>query len=154
MIWIVWIAAALILGILELVTVDLFFLTLGLSALGSGIFALVGLPVWSQIVFFVASSVLLLALVRPWARDLLQRATPDVMTNAQAYVGKPAVVTAPLAGGNGRVKIGGEEWSAVGQDGLRFPVGTNVKVIRIDGATAVVGPADEYVPTPSDSSPQ
>ena len=150
--WIIWIGAALVLGIIELVTVDLFFLTLGLSALGSGIFALIGLPLWSQIAFFVVSSALLLAFVRPWARDLLERSTPDLATNAQAYVGKPAVVTAPLAGGSGRVKIGGEDWSARGQDGPTFPVGSKVRVVRIDGATAVVGPFDEVVPTPPDTS--
>ncbi len=153
MAWIIWVGAGLILGILELLTVDLFFLTLGLSALGSGLLAVFGVSIWVQIAFFVASSALLLAFVRPWARDLLHRSTPDVTTNAQAYVGKTAIVTAPLGGGTGRVKIGGEDWSASGQDGLSFPVGSHVRVVRIDGATAVVGPFDEAVPTPPDSTP-
>ncbi len=151
--WILWIGAALLLGLVELATVDLFFLTLAIGAFGTGIFAVFGFPIWTQVVFFTGLSLLLLVLVRPWARNLLARSTPDTTTNVQAYVGKVAVVTAPLVGLDGRVRIGGEDWSARGQDGHFFPVGATVRVVRIDGATAVVGPRDEYVPVPADSEP-
>ena len=151
--WLIWIGVALLLGILEFVTVDLFFLTLAAAAVLAGVTGAFGLGFVAQLIVFIASSLVLLVLVRPWAQRLLRRSTPDIVTNAQAYAGKKAVVLAPLVGEDGRVRIGGEVWSARGQDGLKFPVGADVRVIAIEGATAVVGPLDEYVPTPPSSVP-
>lgn len=148
-----WIVAALVLGIVELLTVDLFFLTLAIASLLAGGSAALGLPIWAQITVFVVASILMLLLVRPWARRHLAKTTPDVATNAQGLVGKIAIVTRPLLGPAGRVRLDGEEWSAKGHDGAVFPVGTQVRVVNIEGATAVVGPLGEHVPTPSDTSP-
>lgn len=153
MAWIVWIVAALILGIVELLTVDLFFLTLSLAALAAGIFALTGVALWVQILVFAVASGLMLGLVRPWARNMLARATPNIATNTQALVGRTAVITAPLGGSEGRVRLAGEEWSARAIPGWSFPVGMTVRVVEISGATAVVGPYEEAVPPPPDSVP-
>lgn len=152
--WLIWVGVALVLGILELLTVDLFFLTLALAALAAGGVGAFGFGLGVQIAVFVGSSLLLLLLVRPWAKNLLLKSTPEAPTNAQAYIGKSAVVTAQLIGDDGRVRIGGEDWSARGQEGRTFPVGSDVRVVRIDGATAVVGPLDEHVPVPPDSVPE
>ncbi len=151
--WLIWIGAALVLGILEFATVDLFFLTLAGAALVTGVVGAFGVSPLIQVIVFIVTSTVLLVTVRPWAKDLLARSTPDIATNAQALYGQTAVVTAPLRGELGRVRISGEVWSARGQDSLTFPVGSKVRVVSIDGATAVVGPLDEYVPTPPSSSP-
>ena len=80
--WLIWIGAALLLGIVELATVDLFFLTLALAALAAGGAGAVGGSFWIQLGVFVGVSILLLAFVRPWARNLLQKSTPNIATNA------------------------------------------------------------------------
>lgn len=154
MVWLIWVGAALVLGIIELVTVDLFFLTLALAALAGGVTAGFGAALWVQFTVFVVVSILLLAFVRPWARGLLARSTPNIATNAQGLVGKHAVVTAPLVGSEGRVRLEGGIWSARSQDARVFPVGSQVTVVAIEGATAVVGPLDEPVPVPSDQQPR
>ena len=42
---------------------------------------------------------------------------------------------------SGRVKLVGEVWTArTDVPGLQIPEGTHVRVVRIDGATAVVEP--------------
>ncbi len=151
--WLIWIGAALLLGIVELATVDLFFLTLALAALAAGGAGAVGGSFWIQLGVFVGVSILLLAFVRPWARNLLQKSTPNIATNAQGLVGKRAVVTAPLVGSEGRVRLEGGIWSARSLDGRVFPVGSQVTVVGIEGATAVVGPSDEPVRTPPDREP-
>ncbi len=153
MVWLIWVGAALVLGIVELLTVDLFFLTLALASLSGGIAALAGGSIWVQIAVFVATSTLALAFVRPWAKDLLHRSTPDVATNAQGLVGKPAIVTEPLVGSAGRVRLEGGIWSARGVDQTRYPVGSAVTVVAIEGATAVVGPPGEVIPTPANQQP-
>lgn len=153
MAWLIWVGAAVLLGIIELLTVDLFFLTLALAALGGGIAAGLGAPLVVQVAVFAVLSGILLAFVRPWARRLLQDSTPDIATNAQGLIGKHAVVTAPLVGSDGRVRLEGGIWSARGVEGTVYPVGTQVTVVRIEGATAVVGPYDLTVPTPPNTEP-
>jgi membrane protein implicated in regulation of membrane protease activity len=47
----------------------------------------------------------------------------------------------------GRVRIGGEEWSARSYDPhLHIPAGTRVDVFAIEGATALVHPQEEPWP--------
>lgn len=150
---IIWIGAALVLGIIELFSVDLFFLALAISAAGGGIAAMLGAPLWVQIVVFAVAALVTLFLIRPWARRHLERTTPNIETNARALVGKKALVLTPLLGPAGRVRLEGEEWSARGVDGAVFPVGSEVRVVAIEGAIAVVGPLDELPGTPSDTFP-
>jgi membrane protein implicated in regulation of membrane protease activity len=72
---------------------------------------------------------------------------PLAETNAAAHVGRFAVVLSDVTETSGRVKLAGEVWSArLVDDGVpnssgRVPEGSEVRVVRIDGATAVVEPA-------------
>jgi membrane protein implicated in regulation of membrane protease activity len=60
-------------------------------------------------------------------------------TGTDALVGKKALVTREVDGQGGRVRIGGEEWSARAYlEGQVLPVGKTVDVIQIEGATALV----------------
>ena len=48
-----------------------------------------------------------------------------------------------VTGRDGRVRIGGEEWTARAiDDSLVIPAGATVDVLQIDGATAVVYPRE------------
>lgn len=145
-----WLVAALVLGIIEVLTVDLFFIMLALAALVAALSAALGLPLIGQILVFAVFSVILLLLVRPWAKEHLRHSTPDVRTNAQALVGREAVTLTRVSGADGRVRLAGETWSARSTDGSEVPAGTPVRVVSIDGATAVVGPLDQVVPPPPD----
>ena len=56
-----------------------------------------------------------------------------------ALEGRPAVVTEQVDAHDGRVKIGGDVWSARTMDPTQvLEPGTHVTVVEIDGATAVV----------------
>ena len=56
-----------------------------------------------------------------------------------ALVGLKAVVTRVVNDRGGRVRIGGEEWSARAYlGGQEYAEGTTVDVIQIEGATALV----------------
>jgi membrane protein implicated in regulation of membrane protease activity len=95
-----------------------------------------------QVVTFAAAALVLLGGVRPIARR--HRHLPaGLRTGAAALVGRRGVVVAPVDGSDGRVRIGGEVWSARLYAGAgQAPVGAAVDVIEIDGATALVLPAD------------
>ena len=143
-----WLVIALVLAAVEIATVDLIFLMLAGAAVAAGISQLLGLELLGQGIVFAIVALVLLGLVRPWAKNFLQRRTPDVLTNAQALVGKPALVTQLVTVNGGQVRLDGEIWSArlAPATAAALAVGTPVTVMQIDGATAVVIPTD---PNPS-----
>ena len=93
---------------------------------------------WLQIVVFGAGSFASLGLLRPIARKHLSM-PHAIRTGAAALEGARAIVLQRVDSRGGRVKIGGEEWSArsyVPDDA--FDVGAEVEVAQIQGATALV----------------
>ena len=62
-----------------------------------------------------------------------------IRTGAAALVGATAVVLERVDPNGGRVKIGGEVWSARAFDEAQvLEPGTQVEVVEIEGATALV----------------
>ena len=83
-----------------------------------------------------------LATVLPIARRHVKQ-PPLLKTGPAALVGRPARVLEEVTGDSGRVRIGGEEWSARAYDEtLVIPVGHTVDVMQIEGATALVYPRE------------
>jgi membrane protein implicated in regulation of membrane protease activity len=138
--WLWWVGAALALGILEMLSLDLVLLMLAGGALGGAVASALGAPVGIQFLVAAAVAVVLLLTLRPWLLRHLRAREPLTETNSAALVGRGAVVVATVTGENGRVKLGGEVWSARTTAGDALPPGTEVTVHRIDGATAVVVP--------------
>lgn len=140
--WIVWLIVAAILGVAELMTTTF---ALGIIAVGAlvaaGIGALhLGLPF--QLIGFVVASAAGLGFVLPVARRHV-RQPPPLKTGSAALVGRSAIVLEEVTGHSGRVRIGGEVWSARSYDeSLVIPVGRIVDVMEIDGATALVYPRE------------
>ncbi|WP_159808090.1 NfeD family protein [Cellulomonas citrea] len=142
MAWLWWVGAALVLGILEMLSLTLVLIMFAGGALAGAIASLLGAPVWGQVLAAAVVSALLLATLRPWLLRHLRRRVPLQETNAAALVGRPAVVVSAVDAASGRVKLEGEVWSARTESGVVLPAGAPVTVTRIDGATAVVVPLD------------
>ncbi len=138
--WLWWIGGALALGILEMLSLDLVLAMFAGGAIAGAIAYWLGAPLAVQLVVAAATSVLLLATLRPWLLRRLKSRMPLVETNTAALVGQDAVVVSTVTIEGGRVKLNGEVWSARGTAALPIPPGTEVRVSRIDGATAVVAP--------------
>lgn len=137
--WLLWLIAAGLLGVAELLTLDLVLLMFGGAALATAGAALLGAPVAFQFVTFIITALGLLVLVRPVAARHLHSRGPEQIDGAQVYVGRLGVVSEPVDEHGGRIKIGGDEWTAVAQVSAdRFEVGETVRVLAIRGATAVV----------------
>ena len=143
--WLFWIGGALLLVVIETVTADLTFLMIAGGALGGGLTSFLGGPLWAQVVVFACVSTLLLFAVRPWAKRRLAATTPQMKTNVDALIGRSATTITAVDDGGGRVRLGGEEWSArltpAVQGMTRLEAGASVTVTEIDGAVAVVAPA-------------
>lgn len=140
--WLWWVGVALVLGIVEMITVDLLFLMLAGGALAGAIVGAAGAPFGIQLLVAAVVAVLLVFLVRPWALVKLKASTPEARTNTAANVGrKVVVVTEVTPRSGGRVKLAGEIWSAKSAaPGQVVPVDSYARVIRIEGATAIVEP--------------
>jgi len=136
--WLLWLGGALLLAVLEIFTLDLLFIMLAAGAAAGAIGAAAGLPLVWQIVLAAAVALLMLFALRPFLLRHLRTRVDLVETNVAAMVGKLGTVLQPTDGSGGRVKIGGEVWSARTEDGVVLAADDQVRVSRIDGATAVV----------------
>jgi membrane protein implicated in regulation of membrane protease activity len=136
--WLLWLIAAGVMAVGEILTLGLFLGPIAAAALVAGGVALVGGAVVLQWVVFILVAASSLAVLRPVARRHLH--TPaKLRTGVAALVGKPAVVLERVDANGGSVKLGGEIWSARAYDEDRvMEPGTRVEVLKIDGATALV----------------
>ena len=137
--WVAWVIAALLLAVGEIFTPGLFFLgPVALGAVVGALIAVAGGAVWLQVIVFAAASLASLAFLRPLARAHL-RMPPALRTGTAALQGARATVLQRVDQSGGRVRIGGEEWSARAYmpDQVMEP-GTQVEVVEIQGATALV----------------
>ncbi|MEU4169475.1 NfeD family protein [Streptomyces sp. NPDC026665] len=137
--WVWWLIGAAGLGIPLVVTAMPEFGMLSVGAVAGAVAAGLGGGVVVQTIVFVVVSVALIAVVRPVAkRHRAQR--PELATGIEALKGKQAIVLERVdSSGAGRVKLGGEIWSARALDGGQaYEVGQEVDVVDIDGATAIV----------------
>jgi membrane protein implicated in regulation of membrane protease activity len=136
--WAWWLVIAAALAGGEILTLGFFLGPIALAALLATLVAVVGGSVGLQIGAFVAGSVASLAVVRPIARRHM-RTPPQIRTGTAALIGERAVVLETVDQDGGRVKLGGEVWTArAWDDDDVFEPGTRVEVMKIDGATAVV----------------
>ncbi|QRP49927.1 NfeD family protein [Amycolatopsis sp. FDAARGOS 1241] len=135
----IWLIIGIVLMIAEVISGDFVLIMLGIAALlGAGSEAITG-NIFIDVAVFAVSSVGLLALARPALKRRFL-AGSHVRTGTDALIGVRAVVVSTVDFDAGRVKIGGEVWSARAVHESQPPIapGTSVTVVEISGATAVV----------------
>lgn len=136
--WLIWVIAAAVLAGAETLSLDLVLIMCAGGAAGGAVTAALGGGAILQVVVAIVVSAVLLGFVRPIAkRHLVGIGTHQ--TGSAALVGKQAVVLRAVDAHDGRVRLNGAEWSARSYDQTQtLPVGETVRVMEIDGATAVV----------------
>ena len=138
-----WLIAMVVLLIIEAVVPGLISIWFALGALAALISALFHAPIWLQIVWFVAVSVLTLVLTRTLVRKYVNnRVTP---TNADMVIGKDAVVTERIDNlhAKGAVLLDGKTWTArMDQESEGAEPGETVRVLRIEGVKLIVEKRD------------
>ena len=133
-----WLAALVVFAIGEALTVGLTSIWFAVGALGALVASWLDANIWIQIVVFLVLSALSMALIRPFARRVLQPGYSP--TNADRVIGAEAVVTEPIDNlqGTGLVNISGQVWSARSQHEVPIPAGSLVRVLRIEGVKVFV----------------
>ena len=136
--WAVWVVIAAALAVGEVFTLTFLLGLVAVAAVAAAVSAAIGAGVVVQIVVFIAVSIASIALLRPIAKAHL-RTPARLRTGTAALVGARAVVVERVDDDGGRVRIGGEEWSARPfVEGQVIERGTRVEVAQIQGATALV----------------
>src|SRR5215207_198772 len=136
--WVWWMLAAGVLAVGEILTLGFFLGPVAVAAVLAAIVAVAGAGLAAQWIVFIVASVASLAILRPIARRHMR--TPSrLRTGAAALVGSRAVVLERVDADAGKVKIGGEVWTAraYDEDEVLEP-GVRAHVMKIDGATALV----------------
>jgi membrane protein implicated in regulation of membrane protease activity len=136
--WIAWVGIALALGAVEALTVDFVFLMLAGGALGGAVASALGASFPVQAIVAALVSCLLLVGVRPWAKRRFSAKPGRALMGVAGNVGRAAYVLDTVTATDGRVKLGGETWSARTHGEDAIAPGEEVRVVAIDGATAVV----------------
>ena len=140
MMTIIWIAAMVIFGVVEAVTVGLASIWFVVGSVAGLIAAICGGPVWLQIALFFVVSIVCLAATRPLVKKLLHK---DVTaTNADRVLGQTARVTESIdnAVPTGAVYVGGMTWTARSESGQPIPRNAQVKIVRMEGVRLFVEP--------------
>ncbi|WP_068264956.1 NfeD family protein [Janibacter limosus] len=137
--WLAWLVLALILIAIEAATVDFVFVMLFGGALVGAAAAAVGAPVMLQVIAAVVVALLLIGVVRPIIKRQFTNPEDSADIGSGALTGRMARVLETVTETDGRVRLAGETWSARVPDGApECEPGAEVRVLSIDGATAVV----------------
>ena len=136
---VIWLIAMVILLIVEAMVPGLISIWFAIGALAALISALFHAPVWLQLVWFFAISILTLVLTRPFVKKYVNsRVTP---TNADVVIGKDAVVTERIDNlhAQGAVMLDGKVWTArTEKEQVTVEAGETVRILRIEGVKLIV----------------
>lgn len=141
---VVWLIAMIVLLVVEGVVPGLISIWLALGALAALVSALLHAPLWLQIVWFLAVSIVALALTRPLAKKYINSKTQP--TNADMLIGKECVVRESIDNvlGAGAVSVDGKVWTArTESDEVRLQEGSRAVVVRIEGVKLIVKPIED-----------
>jgi membrane protein implicated in regulation of membrane protease activity len=139
-----WLLIAGGLFVVEMITADLLFASLAISAGAAMVTAWAGGGFVAQGISFAVSALLTIFVLRPIALREIAKRSPQTATNTTALLGVEATTTTAVSKTSGEVRLRGEIWSARTTGGT-IPEGRLVIVDSIDGATAIVSEP----PTPS-----
>ncbi len=134
---IMWLVLAIVLFVIEALTVGLVCMWFGIGAIVSMFAAFVIPNVYIQWGIFIVVSLVMLCLLRPLAKKEITK--QEVKTNVSALIDKTAFLTEEITEeSHGRIKLGDISWIAVSSDGEAINKGEKVKVISVKGNKLVV----------------
>lgn len=141
-----WLTLGVLLAVVEVFAPGFFFLWLGI---GAGLTALLAwlapaLPWQAQALAFAALAILSVLGWFSWRRrhpDI--SGEPGLNRRALQQVGAIGPLVESIAGGRGRMRLGDGTWLVTGPD---LPVGTQVRVARVESGRLVVEPVESSRP--------
>ncbi len=138
--WQVWLVAALLLFVAEMLAPGFWLLSVAVGCLAAGLVSLVIPGAVVPALSFAAGTLLSLVGIRPFLLKHLHARGSDLKTNVDALAGKVGVVSERVdpSTGKGRVVVEGEDWRAASLMDAALEPGTRVMIVRVEGATLYV----------------
>ncbi|MBO9626710.1 MAG: NfeD family protein [Microbacterium sp.] len=139
--WLILIAAFLV---IEMLSLDFTFLMLSFGSAVGLITDLVGVPVWVQVIIAAAAAALFILFLRPPLLKRLHRGEDPTKSNVDALVDLRGLALQDITQISGQVKLSnGDTWTARTATPVPIPQGAKIAVTAINGATAIVRPAND-----------
>ena len=136
-IWALWLGLGVLLVLAEAFAGELYLLMFGIAAGISSALAAMGADWPWTIGSFAIASVALIYFVRP-AIVSRMHAGPTLVMGHHGVIGSVGAVTQEITAFDGRILVGDDDWTARSATGETLPIGARVRVVRLDGVTAIV----------------
>lgn len=139
--WYIWLIAAGIFLIVEIMTTGFLIFWLAIGALLAMIVSFITESILIQTIVFVITSVILIFLTKPLINKYISTSdTPS--TNSYSLIGKHGIVIIPIEPlkSVGQVKVNGEIWSAKSDNNEIISQNSEIEVLKIDGVKLIVKP--------------
>lgn len=139
-VWHIWVIVALIFVIVEIFTSGFAVMCISFGCLFGAATSALDWDVKWQLLAFAVGTVLAFVTVRPLVYKFFYKKSHEVKTNADALVGRRAIVTERIEGElhPGRVKVDGDDWKAVSLDAEPVEVGDAVEITAINSVIVTV----------------
>lgn len=144
--WQIWLIAAGIFFVAEIITIGFLIFWLGIGALLAMVVSFFTSNIIIQTAVFVISSTILIFATKPLVNKITKN-DKTVPTNVYSIIGKRGIVIEDinLVEGKGQIKVDGEVWSAICNGNVTIPSGTEITVLEIRGVKALVEPIDSTI---------
>ena len=128
----IWLIVLVVCLVVEIGTLGLTSIWFAGGALLALLIAMIGGPLWLQVLVFLVASIVLLIFTRPIAAKYFNKNREK--TNVNSKIGKQAIVTVTIDNlkGEGQVKIKNQTWSAKSENGDKIPQGSKVVIEKIE----------------------
>ena len=137
-----WVIVAIVFAVAEVMTVAFFAVFLTIGALAAAVVSLLGFGLLVQAIVLGVIGVAGIMIARPFLVERLHIGRPTLRSGADSMVGQQAILLEPILGVGqpGHVKIAGELWPALTEDGSPVPANTLVVVTALRSTTLIVRP--------------
>ena len=140
-----WVIVAIVFAIAEVMTVALFAAFIAVGALGAAVVSLLGFNLLVQAIVLGIIGVVGILVARPYLVERLHIGRPALRSGADSMVGQQTLLIEPIGGLEqpGHVKIAGELWPALTEDGSPLPATTPVVVTALRSTVLIVRPVSK-----------
>lgn len=137
--WLVWTLICVLALILEVSSGTFYLMCFAVGAACSIITSLFPTPLWVQVLVFAVASAVCVFCVRPFVVKYVHPGHDNRVSNADALIGRTGTVIEPITHEKaGYVKVDGDEWRAVTDDGEIIPKGEEVVIRKRDSIIVTV----------------
>ena len=139
--WQIWLIIAGVCLVAEIMTVGFLIFWFAIGAFFAMIVSLFTNNLIIQTSVFVISSAIMIFATKPFVKKFVNN-NNSIKTNVNSIIGKIGIVTQDINSINstGQIKVGGEIWSALGENDINIEKGTEVEILDVKGVKVIVTP--------------